>query len=72
MRGAIVLCSLAGNFTVDGHPAIRLAPQTHLRDCRRPSYRVFRMGGDVLFDCELRVPADPVADQAPSTVRRII
>ena len=28
----------------DGHPAIRLAPQTHLRDCRRPSYRVFRMG----------------------------
>jgi diaminohydroxyphosphoribosylaminopyrimidine deaminase/5-amino-6-(5-phosphoribosylamino)uracil reductase len=56
----------------DGHPAIRLAPQTHLRDCRRPSYRVFRMGGDVLFDCELRVPADPVTDQASGSVRRII
>ena len=25
-----------------------------LDDCHRPSYRVFRMGGDVLFDCDLR------------------
>jgi riboflavin-specific deaminase-like protein len=37
----------------DGRPAIRLAPHASLRDCRRPGYRVFRMGGDVLFDCEL-------------------
>jgi len=37
----------------DGRPAIRLAPQARLRDCLRPGYRVFRMGGDVLFDCEL-------------------
>jgi riboflavin-specific deaminase-like protein len=36
-----------------GRPAIRLAPQASLRDCRRPAYRVFRMGGDVLFDCEI-------------------
>ena len=36
----------------DGRPAIRLAPHASLRECRRPVYRVFRMGGDVLFDCE--------------------
>lgn len=39
----------------NGRPAIRLAARDALRDCRRPAYRVFRMGGDVLFDCDLRV-----------------
>jgi diaminohydroxyphosphoribosylaminopyrimidine deaminase/5-amino-6-(5-phosphoribosylamino)uracil reductase len=38
----------------DGRPAIRLQPPVNLSDCHRPSYRVFRMGGDVLFDCDLR------------------
>ena len=37
----------------DGRPAIRLVPRTTLSDCHRPRYRVFRMGADVLFDCEL-------------------
>jgi riboflavin-specific deaminase-like protein len=40
----------------DGRPAIRLPPHASLSDCRRPGYRVFRMGGDVLFDCELNAP----------------
>ena len=56
----------------DGRPAIRLTPQTRLRDCLRPSYRVFRMGGDVLFDCEPQVGSDPVDGVAPGTVHRII
>jgi riboflavin biosynthesis pyrimidine reductase len=45
----------------DGRPAIRLAPQQTLRDCRRPEYKVFRMGGDMLFDCDLHseAPASP-------------
>ncbi len=43
----------------EGRPAIRLAPQINLRDCRRPGYRVFRMGGDVLFDCDLRAECAP-------------
>ena len=38
----------------NGRPAIRLPPRTALSDCHRPRYRVFRMGGDVLFDCEVR------------------
>jgi riboflavin-specific deaminase-like protein len=37
----------------DGRPAIRLPARTALSDCHRPKYRVFRMGADVLFDCEL-------------------
>lgn len=56
----------------DGHPAIRLAPHTRLRDCRRPSYRVFRMGGDVLFDCNLHEDADAVDSASPSTVHQVI
>ena len=37
----------------DGRPAIRLPPRMALSDCHRPRYRVFRMGADVLFDCEI-------------------
>ena len=56
-----------------GRPAIRLAPQTYLRDCLRPAYRVFRMGGDVLFDCELDSEVDPAhaSDSAPAVTRVI-
>jgi riboflavin-specific deaminase-like protein len=47
-----------------GRPAIRLRPPLELRDCQRPAYRVYRMGGDVLFDCDLRaaVTAGPSGD----------
>jgi riboflavin-specific deaminase-like protein len=54
----------------DGRPAIRLPPPVNLSDCHRPSYRVFRMGGDVLFDCDLRsakveLEDDPSEPQPP-------
>jgi riboflavin-specific deaminase-like protein len=57
----------------DGRPAIRLAPQARLRDCLRPGYRVFRMGGDVLFDCELdaRTNTGHAADSDPAITRVI-
>ena len=42
----------------DGKPAIRLSPRAALGDCHRPRYRVFRMGGDILFDCEMDTPGD--------------
>jgi diaminohydroxyphosphoribosylaminopyrimidine deaminase/5-amino-6-(5-phosphoribosylamino)uracil reductase len=46
-----------------GKPAIRLEPKDVLSDCQRPAYRVFRMGGDVLFDCDLTGPTrNPPAD----------
>jgi riboflavin-specific deaminase-like protein len=57
----------------NGRPAIRLAPQASLRDCRRPAYRVFRMGGDVLFDCELSARHPHEEPQGPAgRVTRII
>ena len=48
----------------NGRAAIRLPAPAALGDCRRPDYRVFRMGGDVLFDCNLRAPhnALPASD----------
>jgi riboflavin-specific deaminase-like protein len=46
----------------DGRAAIRLPAPAALGDCHRPRYRVFRMGGDVLFDCDLRTRHDERAD----------
>ena len=56
----------------DGRPAIRLPPRATLRDCHRPRYRVFRMGGDVLFDCELRTDGDPDTATDATAVTRVI
>jgi len=54
----------------EGRPAIRLDPPDLLSQCQRPRYRVFKMGGDILFDCDLRLTED---DRARSdTVSRII
>lgn len=53
----------------DGRAAIRLPAPTALDDCHRPSYRVFRMGGDVLFDCDLR---SRDTTTAPADVARVI
>ena len=56
-----------------GRPAIRVPPRTALSDCRRPRYRVFRMGADILFDCDLRSPDDDAsAPLASPAVVRVI
>jgi diaminohydroxyphosphoribosylaminopyrimidine deaminase / 5-amino-6-(5-phosphoribosylamino)uracil reductase len=57
----------------EGRPAIRLPAPDSLSDCHRPRYRVFRMGGDVLFDCDLRHNAsEDAVDHAEPAVTRII
>jgi riboflavin-specific deaminase-like protein len=55
----------------DGRPAIRIPPPAALDECHRPRYRVFRMGGDVLFDCEL-TPRDETAGGAQPGLTRVI
>jgi diaminohydroxyphosphoribosylaminopyrimidine deaminase / 5-amino-6-(5-phosphoribosylamino)uracil reductase len=59
----------------DGRPAIRLPPPAALGDCHRPAYRVFRMGGDVLFDCDLKAESPtedgPTANAQPGVTRVI-
>lgn len=56
----------------DGRPAIRLPARALLGDCARPRYRVFRMGGDVLFDCELGGREADEASVESDTVARVI
>ncbi|MFP5378643.1 MAG: RibD family protein [Vicinamibacteria bacterium] len=53
----------------EGRPGIRLAAPERLSECRRPACRVFQMGRDVLFDCDLRAApdADAAAPAAPLT-----
>lgn len=59
----------------EGRPAIRMPARVRLQDCMRLQHRVFRAGGDILFDCDLRgtnVLAnghDPLSDSA---VRRVL
>lgn len=47
----------------EGRPGIRFAAPERLSACLRPACRVFQMGRDVLFDCDLRAPHD---DGAPA------
>lgn len=58
----------------NGRPAIRLPARNALSECRRPRYRVFRMGGDVFFDCDLRDLGEGPEDGADTLplVSRII
>ena len=57
----------------DGRAAIRLPAPALLGECHRPEYRVFRMGGDVLFDCNLRSRAQaPNGSDSENGVSRII
>jgi diaminohydroxyphosphoribosylaminopyrimidine deaminase/5-amino-6-(5-phosphoribosylamino)uracil reductase len=55
----------------NGRPAIRLSPPESLRDCRRPLCRVFRMGSDVLFDCDLHAAA-PQSREPSGQLSRIV
>lgn len=60
----------------EGRPAIRLPPPATLGDCRRPPHRVYRMGEDILFDCDLaaappaiRAESDESGGDEPPVVR---
>ena len=46
--------AVAPFFIGAGRPAVRLPAPDLLRECARPQHRVFRMGGDLLYDCDLR------------------
>ncbi len=54
-----------------GRPALRLPAPNLLSECARPSHRVFRMGGDVLFDCDLRAAATDVRPSDAGVARVI-
>jgi len=54
-----------------GRPGLSLPPTERLRDCLRLRPRVFRMGEDVLFDCDLRAEATLGQTQAPSALEQV-
>lgn len=51
--------AIAPLITGTGRPGIRLGARERIDECLRLPHRVFTMGDDVLFDCDLRAaPAD--------------
>jgi riboflavin-specific deaminase-like protein len=46
--------AIAPLITGRGRPGLSLAARDRIAECLRPAHRVFTMGGDVLFDCDLR------------------
>jgi riboflavin-specific deaminase-like protein len=52
-----------------GRPGVRLPGREPLGECLRPAHRCFAMGADILFDCDLRLPAP--AEPSSEAIRRI-
>jgi riboflavin biosynthesis pyrimidine reductase len=52
--------TIAPLITGSGRPGVSLPARDKIADCLRPRHRVFAMGGDVLFDCDLRSTAKAV------------
>jgi diaminohydroxyphosphoribosylaminopyrimidine deaminase / 5-amino-6-(5-phosphoribosylamino)uracil reductase len=61
--------AIAPLVTGSGRPGLSLPARDKIADCLRPRHRVFAMGGDVLFDCDLRAApvAGPATQNAPPT-----
>lgn len=62
--------AIAPLFAGRGRPGIVLPARDKIADCLRPRHRVFRMGEDVLFDCDLRVGA--ATDGALGPIERVL
>jgi len=63
--------AIAPLVTGRGRPGLSLPARERIAECLRPAHRVFTMGGDVLFDCDLRASAPPTT--APGgTLERVV
>lgn len=54
-----------------GRPGLQLPPNERIAECLRPAHRIFAMGGDVLFDCDLRSDTPSVARDGNAPLARI-
>jgi riboflavin-specific deaminase-like protein len=63
--------AIAPIVTGRGRQGLTLPARERIADCLRPAHRVFSMGGDVLFDCDLRAVA-PVAAAPTGTLTRVL
>jgi diaminohydroxyphosphoribosylaminopyrimidine deaminase/5-amino-6-(5-phosphoribosylamino)uracil reductase len=57
-----VQIAIAPLVTGQGRRGLSLPARDRIAECLRPQHRVFTMGGDVLFDCDLRASAAAPSD----------
>jgi riboflavin-specific deaminase-like protein len=63
--------AIAALITGSGREGLSLPARDRIAECLRPAHRVFAMGGDVLFDCDLRTAAAPISEASGSLTRAI-
>lgn len=63
--------AIAPLVTGAGTRGLSLPARERIADCLRPAHRVFTMGADVLFDCDLRATA-PAAPTASGRLDRVL
>jgi riboflavin-specific deaminase-like protein len=63
--------AIAPLVTGSGRPGLSLPARDRIAECLRPAHRVFTMGGDVLFDCDLRA-AGSVRASASGELNRVV
>ena len=63
--------AIAPLVTGSGRPGLSLPARDRIAECLRPAHRVFTMGGDVLFDCDLRAPGAAPAS-ASGDLNRVV
>ena len=64
--------AIAPLVTGSGRPGLSLPARDKIADCLRPAHRVFKMGGDVLFDCDLRGPSAAAPTNSNDDITRVI
>jgi len=63
--------AIAPLLTGSGRLGLTLPARERIAECLRPAHRVFTMGGDVLFDCDLRAAAPAAGEPSGSLTRAI-
>jgi riboflavin-specific deaminase-like protein len=61
--------AIAPLITGSGRPGLTLPAREKIADCLRPQHRIFTMGGDVLFDCDLRAAAAASTEPSGDLIR---
>jgi len=64
--------AIAPLVTGNGRPGLSLPARERIAECLRPAHRVFTMGGDVLFDCDLRAPRGAARRAASGEIAQVI
>jgi diaminohydroxyphosphoribosylaminopyrimidine deaminase / 5-amino-6-(5-phosphoribosylamino)uracil reductase len=64
--------AIAPLVTGSGRPGLSLPARDKIADCLRPAHRVFTMGDDVLFDCDLRGPSAAALANPSGDISRVI